>query len=252
MFDLTGRLALVTGSARGLGFALATGLAEAGAEVVLHGRHRAAAEAAAHWIAAATGASTHVVCFDVTDADVARAGTAALMDEVGVPDILINNAGMQHRAPFNDFPAERWDQVIATNLSSVFYVSQPITARMATRGSGKVINIASAMSALARRTIAPYTASKGGVGMLTKGMAADLTELGIQVNAISPGYFATEMNEALWSDPEFDSWLKERTPARRWGDVRELVGTAVYLASDASSFVAGQNIHVDGGLTSVV
>ncbi|WP_154792410.1 SDR family oxidoreductase [Occultella kanbiaonis] len=252
LFDLTGRLAFVTGSARGLGNALALGLAQAGADVVVHGRDQTVTAEAAASIAEETGVKTHTVCFDVTDADVVREQVTALIEEVGVPDILVNNAGMQHRAPFNSFPADKWDQVLTTNLSSVFYVSQPVTTAMAERGSGKVINIGSAMSALARQTIAPYTASKGGVVMLTKGMAADLARFDIQVNAISPGYFASEMNRDLWSDPEFDGWLKNRTPAHRWGKFEELVGAAVFLASAASSFVSGQNIHVDGGLTSVV
>ncbi|MBZ2199639.1 SDR family oxidoreductase [Occultella gossypii] len=252
LFDLTGRLAFVTGSARGIGNALALGLAQAGADVVVHGRSPEATAEAAARIAAETGVTTHPVSFDVTDADVVREKVAALIEEFGVPDILVNNAGMQHRAPFNEFPADKWDQVLATNLSSVFYVSQPITTAMAERGSGKVINVGSAMSVLARQTIAPYTASKGGVVMLTKGMAADLARFDIQVNAISPGYFASEMNRDLWSDPEFDGWLKNRTPANRWGRLEELVGAAVFLSSAASGFVSGQNIHVDGGLTSVV
>lgn len=253
LFDLTGRLALVTGSARGLGHALALGLAGAGADVVVHGRDEEATGAAAARITEATGVTTHPVCFDVTDADGVRRQLGALMERVGVPDVLVNNAGMQHRAPFNEFPPHQWDRLIATNLSSVFYVSQPVTAAMAERGSGgKVINIASAMSALARQGIAPYTASKGGVALLTKGMAADLARFDIQVNAISPGYFASEMNRDLWSDPDFDGWLRARTPAGRWGRFEELVGAAVFLASSASSFVSGQNLHVDGGLTSVV
>lgn len=252
LFDLSGRLALVTGSARGLGNALALGLAQAGADVVVHGRDPEATGAAAEQIAAEAHVTTHAVSFDVTEPATVQRELADLMDRVGVPDILINNAGMQHRAPFNEFPTNKWDELIATNLSSIFYVSQPLTAAMAERGSGKVINIASAMSMLARQTIAPYTASKGGVGMLTKGMAADLARFDIQVNAISPGYFASEMNRDLWSDPEFDGWLKNRTPAQRWGKFSELVGAAVFLSSAASSFVSGQNIHVDGGLTSVV
>lgn len=253
LFDLTGRLAFVTGSARGLGHALALGLAQAGADLVVHGRDPDATAGAAGRIAAETGVTTHPVCFDVTDADVVREQVTALIERVGVPDVLVNNAGMQHRAPFNEFPAQQWDRLVATNLSSVFYVSQPVTTAMADRGSGgKVINIASAMSALARQGIAPYTASKGGVAMLTKGMAADLARFDIQVNAISPGYFASEMNRDLWSDPEFDGWLRARTPAGRWGRVEELVGAAVFLSSAASGFVSGQNLHVDGGLTSVV
>jgi gluconate 5-dehydrogenase len=252
LFSLDGRLALVTGSTRGLGNALARGLARAGADVVLHGRDAAllASESAA--IAAETGRTVHRLSFDVTDRAAASAALEAFMAEVGVPDILVNNAGVQHRAPINDFPGEEWDRVVATNLSSAFYVSQPVTRRMAERRSGKVVNIGSVQAMLARQTIAPYAASKGGLVMLTKGMAADLARYDVQVNAISPGYFASEMNRALWEDPEFDAWVKGRTPAGRWGDFDELVGALVFLSSAASQFVSGQNIFVDGGMTSVV
>jgi gluconate 5-dehydrogenase len=251
-FDITGRLALVTGSSRGLGYALATGLAQAGARVVVHGRDPEAVANAAKGIGDATGTVPATTTFDVTDADAATEGIAALVAEHGVPDILVNNAGIQRRAPFNDFDPADWDAIVTTNLSSVFYVSQQVTRRMAERGSGKVINIGSVQSMLARQTIAPYSATKGGVVMLTKGMAADLARFNIQVNAISPGYFATEMNRALVEDEAFNTWVINRTPAQRWGKFEELVGTLVYLASDASTFVSGQNIFVDGGMTSVV
>ncbi|BBE24392.1 gluconate 5-dehydrogenase [Arthrobacter sp. MN05-02] len=251
-FDITGRLALVTGSSRGLGYALATGLARAGARVIVHGRDAGALADAASSIGEATGTVPATTTFDVTDADEAARGVAALVAEHGVPDILVNNAGIQRRAPFNDFEPADWDDIVTTNLSSVFYVSRQVTRGMAERGSGKVINIGSVQSMLARQTIAPYSATKGGVAMLTKGMAADLARFNIQVNAISPGYFATEMNRALVEDEAFNSWVINRTPAQRWGRFEELVGTLVYLASDASTFVSGQNIFVDGGMTSVV
>lgn len=249
LFDLSGRLALVTGSSRGLGLALAQGLADAGARVLLHGRGGAALDAAASDLGAACAG---VVTFDVTDAHATAAALEALIADHGAPDILVNNAGVQRRAPITEFATADWDAVIATNLSSAFYVSQPIARAMAERGSGKIVNIGSVQSMLARQTIAPYSASKGGLVMLTKGLAADLARHNIQVNAISPGYFATEMNTALWSDPEFDDWVKNRTPAQRWGRVEELVGALVFLTSAASSFVSGQNIFVDGGMTSVV
>ncbi|WP_458116725.1 SDR family oxidoreductase [Arthrobacter sp. D2-10] len=251
-FDITGRLALVTGSSRGLGYALATGLAQAGARVVVHGRDLEAVQRAADSIGEATGTTPATTTFDVTDAGAAADGIEALVAEHGVPDILVNNAGIQRRAPFNDFDPADWDAIVTTNLSSVFYVSQQITRRMAERGSGKVINIGSVQSMLARQTIAPYSATKGAVAMLTKGMAADLARYNIQVNAISPGYFATEMNRALVEDEAFNSWVINRTPAQRWGKFEELVGTLIYLSSDASTFVSGQNIFVDGGMTSVV
>lgn len=252
IFDVSGRLALVTGSSRGLGLSLALALAEAGARVVIHGRDGQALAAAGDAIEQATGIRPAAVRFDVTDAAAVEAGIGALIAEHGVPDILVNNAGVQRRAPFTEFPVDDWDAVIASNLSSVFYVSRFVTPGMAERGSGKVVNIASVQSRLARQTIAPYSASKGGVALLTQGMAADLARFGVQVNALSPGYFATEMNRALVEDEQFNAWLVNRTPAQRWGDFRELWGTLLYLASDASGFVSGQNIFVDGGMTAVV
>ncbi|WP_323960918.1 SDR family oxidoreductase [Arthrobacter sp. JZ12] len=251
-FDITGRLALVTGSSRGLGYALATGLAQAGARVVVHGRDQQTVAQAAATIGELTGTAPATTTFDVTDAQAAADGVQAIIADHGVPDILVNNAGIQRRAPFNEFDPGDWDDIVTTNLSSVFYVSQPITKAMAERGSGKVVNIGSVQSMLARQTIAPYSATKGAVAMLTKGMAADLARFNIQVNAISPGYFATEMNRALVEDEAFNSWVINRTPAQRWGNFEELIGTLIYLASDASSFVSGQNIFVDGGMTSVV
>lgn len=252
IFDITGRLALVTGSSRGLGLALATGLAEAGARVVLHGRDRAALDAAHEQIAAVGGDVAASVTFDVTDHSAVSDAVAGLVAEHGVPDILVNNAGLQRRAPFTEFDPADWDALVATNLSSAFYVSRAVSRGMAERGSGKIINIGSVQSMLARETIAPYSATKGGLAMLTRGMAADLARFDIQINTISPGYFATEMNRELWEDAEFDDWVVNRTPARRWGRFEELVGTLVYLSSAASSFVSGQNIFVDGGMTSVV
>ncbi|GAA4785676.1 SDR family oxidoreductase [Microbacterium gilvum] len=252
IFDITGRLALVTGSSRGLGASLALALAEAGARVVLHGRDETALAASRDAIAEQTGTAPATAAFDVTDAAAVERGVGELMSAHGVPDILVNNAGVQRRAPFTEFAVADWDAVVTANLSSVFYVSRFVTPGMAERGSGKVVNIGSVQSQLARQTIAPYSASKGGVAMLTKGMAADLARFNVQVNAISPGYFATEMNRALVEDEQFNDWLVNRTPARRWGDFRELQGTLLYLASDASSFVSGQNIFVDGGMTAVV
>ena len=166
--------------------------------------------------------------------------------------MLVNNAGLQRRAPFTEFDPADWDAVIATNLSSAFYVSRAISPAMKERGAGKIVNIGSVQSKLARQTIAPYSASKGGVVMLTQGMAADLARYNIQVNCISPGYFKTDMNTALWQDEKFNEWVETRTPAQRWGGLEELNGTLVYLCSDASNFVCGQNIFVDGGMTSVV
>lgn len=252
LFDLTGKWALVTGSTRGLGNTLARGLAQAGANLVLHGRDHERLATEADSIASEYGVAVRTISFDIVDQGAVTAALETLIAEQGAPDILVNNAGIQSRNPFNEIRPEDWDAVIRTNLSAAFYVAQPITRAMAERGSGKVINIASVMSMLARQTITPYSASKGGVLMLTKGMAADLARFNVQVNAISPGYFATEMNTALVEDPAFDSWIRQRTPAQRWGAPEELVGALVFLASDASTFVSGQNIFVDGGMTAVV
>ncbi|OHZ03049.1 glucose 1-dehydrogenase [Salinicola sp. MIT1003] len=252
LFDIRDRLALVTGSTRGLGNALARGLAEQGAHVILHGRRQEAAEEAARKLAAETGASVDAVAFDVTDAEAVKAAIDPLIERLGVPDILVNNAGLQKRAPFNDFDPADWEAVIATNLSSAFYVSKALSPAMSERGSGKIVNIGSVQSKLARETIVPYAASKGGVALLTQGMAADLARYGIQVNCLSPGYFQTDMNQALWQDDDFNAWIEKRTPAQRWGQVEELVGTLIYLCSGASNFVSGQNVFVDGGMTSVV
>jgi gluconate 5-dehydrogenase len=216
--------------------------------VVLHGRDPEALARAAAEVEGVVGTAA----FDVTDADAVAQGVAAVVRDHGVPDILVNNAGVQRRAPFAEFPTQDWDLVVSTNLSSAFHVSRAVVPGMVARGSGKIVNIASVQSALARQTIAPYAASKGGLVMLTKGMAADLARHGIQVNAISPGYFDTEMNQALVHDEAFTAWVTERTPARRWGRPDELVGTLVYLCSRASSYVSGQNVFVDGGMTAVV
>ncbi len=252
LFDIRDRLALVTGSTRGLGNALARGLAEQGAHVVLHGRRQEAAEEAARKLAAETGARVDAVAFDVTDAEAVKAAIDPLVERLGVPDILVNNAGLQKRASFNDFDPADWDAVIATNLSSAFYVAKALSPAMSERGSGKIVNIGSVQSKLARETIVPYAASKGGVALLTQGMAADLARYGIQVNCLSPGYFQTDMNQALWQDADFNAWIEKRTPAQRWGQIEELVGTLIYLCSGASNFVSGQNVFVDGGMTSVV
>ncbi len=251
-FSLAGRVAFVTGSSRGLGQGLALALARAGASLIVHGRNDAALETTRSLIESETGTRPASVVFDVTDAAAVESAITAMIAQHGAPDILVNNAGLQRRAPFTEFLVSDWDDVIAANLSGVFYVSRFLAPAMVERGSGKIINIASVQSMLARQTIAPYSASKGGVAQLTKGMAADLARYNIQVNTLSPGYFATEMNTALVEDDAFSSWVVNRTPAARWGDPEELAGTLIYLSSSASNFVSGQNIFVDGGMTSVV
>ena len=248
LFSLSGQRALVTGSSQGIGFALARGLVEHGASVVVNGRDRLKLEAAASALRDA-GADVAVSDFDVTDGDAVKRGVDAIEAEIGAIDILINNAGMQFRSPLEEFPADRWEQLLRTNISSVFYVGQAVAKHMIGRGRGKIVNIASVQSELARPGIAPYTATKGAVKNLTRGMATDWAKYGLQINALAPGYFKTPLNQALVDSVEFSSWLEKRTPAGRWGDVEELVGAAVFLSSKASSFVNGHTLYVDGGIT---
>ena len=251
MFDLTGRTALVTGSTRGLGRAIAEGMGEAGASLVVNGRNSEATEAAAAEMRAA-GLNARAAAFDVTDESAVMAAFAQL-DSDGIEiDILVNNAGIQHRQPMVELSLEDWQRVIDTNLTSAFLMGREAAKRMIPRGYGKVINIGSLTSELARATVAPYTVAKGGIRLLTKSMAAEWAQHGIQANAIGPGYMLTEMNAALTSNPEFDAWVKSRTPTGRWGRPDELVGTAIYLASRASDYVCGQLIFVDGGMISVL
>jgi gluconate 5-dehydrogenase len=244
LFDLTGRRALVTGSSQGIGFALAKGLAAAGSEVVLNGRDLGKLAEAAAKISGA-----RMLAFDATRHDEVRAAVDGFEADIGPIDILINNAGMQHRAPLEDFPAEAFERLLQTNIATVFHVGQAVARHMIGRKRGKIINIASVQTALARPSIAPYTATKGAVGNLTKGMATDWAKHGLNCNAIAPGYFDTPLNAALVSDPAFSAWLEKRTPAGRWGNVEELVGAAIFLSSDAASFVNGHILYVDGGIT---
>jgi gluconate 5-dehydrogenase len=248
LFSLEGKRALVTGSSRGIGLALAKGLAGHGAAVILNGRDARRIEVAAGELSAA-GHAVSTAIFDVTLPDAVRTGIDAIEGRQGPIDILINNAGMQYRTPLEDFPVDRWAQLLTTNISSVFYVGQAVARHMIARARGKIINIASVQSELARPGIAPYTATKGAVRNLTRGMCADWAKHGLQVNAIAPGYFKTPLNQALVDNPEFSGWLERRTPAARWGEVGELIGAAVFLASDASSFVNGHTLYVDGGIT---
>ncbi|ANJ26482.1 SDR family oxidoreductase [Agromyces aureus] len=251
-FDLTGRTALVTGSSQGIGRALAGGLAAAGATVVVHGRDAGKAARAADEIAEATGSRTISAVFDVTDAAAVDAGIEAVEAELGTPDIVVNNAGIQRRAPIAEFSDADWHELVETNLSSAFHLSRRVARGMIERGSGKLIQIGSVQSQLARPSIAPYAATKGAIVMLTKGLCADLAPHGVQANAIAPGYFATELTQALVADETFSAWVRGRTPAGRWGEVDDLVGALVFLASSASDFVNGQTIYVDGGMTAVV
>ncbi len=251
LFSLEGKTALVTGSSRGLGLAIATGLAEAGARLVLNGMDADRLAMTAD-VLRSQGHVVLVEPFDVTD-EAAVVAAFQSLDAEGVPiDILVNNAGIQLRKPLVELEAEEWRRVIDTNLTSAFFVGREAAKRMIPRGQGKIVNIGSLMSAFARPTVAPYTAAKGGIKLLTQSMAAEWAEHGIQANAIGPGYMLTDMNEALTSNPPFDAWVKGRTPSRRWGRPEELVGAAVFLASSASDYVNGQIIYVDGGMSAVL
>ena len=247
-FRLDGRLALITGSSAGIGLALARGLGQAGAKLVLNGRD-AARLAAAQQLLAAEGLTAHARVFDVCDAAAVEAAVASIESEIGAIDILVNNAGMTRRAPFHDMPSADWQTILRTNVDSVFCVGQIVARCMVARGRGRIINTCSVQSELGRPGTAAYAASKGAVKMLTKGMAIDLGPHGINVNGIGPGYFKTDLTASLAADASFNAWLINRTPMRRWGDVQELAGAAVFLASDASTFVNGHVLYVDGGVT---
>lgn len=252
LFDLHGRTALITGSVRGIGYALAEGLAAAGARIIINGRDETAVQSAVARLSTRACPALGSV-FDVTDeASVIRAFEA--LDAQGVEvDILINNAGVQFRKPMVELALEDWRRVVDTNLTGAFVVARQAAKRMIERGrGGKIINIGSLTSEAARATVAPYTAAKGGIKLLTRAMAAEWAKFDIQANAIGPGYILTEMNTALIDNPEFDAWVKSSNPAGRWGKPEELAGTAVYLASAASNYVNGQIIYVDGGWLSVL
>ena len=248
LFDLTGKIALVTGSSQGIGFALAKGLAQAGAKIILNGRNKEKLANATKNLGKQFN-SIEELAFDVTNYQDVYSTINSYYSEGKTIDILVNNAGMQHRAPLEDFPVDMFESLMRTNVYSVFNVGKVVAKNMLSSGHGKIINIASVQASLARPGIAPYTSTKGAVANLTKGMATDWASRGIQVNAIAPGYFDTPLNAALVQDKNFCEWLKKRTPLGRWGKVEELVGTCIFLASPASSFINGQTIFVDGGLT---
>ena len=248
IFDLTGKVALVTGSSQGIGFALAEGLAKAGAKIILNGRKLEKLKVAKSKLREKFN-SIEILPFDVTDYSTVVKKIDEYYDTGSNIDILVNNAGMQYRAPLEEFPSDQFELLMKTNISSIFNVGQAVARYMIKEGKGKIINIASVQTLLARPGIAPYTATKGAVSNLTKGMATDWAKKGLQVNAIAPGYFNTPLNAALVADPDFSSWLEKRTPAGRWGEVKELVGVCIFLAAESSSFVNGQTIFVDGGIT---
>lgn len=250
-FDLTNKTALITGSGQGLGFVIARGLGRAGARVIINGRDIQKLKAAAADLATLE-IEVSTSPFDVTDANQVRTAIQDLHGQTGPLDILVNNAGIQIRAPLEDLSEDDWRTVIDTNLTAAFLVTKQVIRPMMKRGYGKIINICSLMSELGRKTTGPYTAAKGGLRMLTRAMCVEWASRNIQINGIGPGYFLTDMTRSLAEDETFDKWIRERTPAGRWGDPEELVGPAVFLASEASNFMNGQIVYVDGGLTAAI
>lgn len=248
---INGKIALVTGSSRGLGYEFAKALAQQGCHVVLNGRSRDAVEKAAGGLRD-QGLQATAAAFDILDENEIHRALTTVFESVGEIEILVNNAGLQIRKPLEEFPYEDWQSVLNTNLTGPFLVTKAVVAGMIKRKAGKVVNICSLQSELGRQTIAPYAASKGGLRMLTRAMAVEWASYNIQVNGIAPGYFHTEMTDPLVRDESFDSWIKGRTPARRWGDPEELIGPLLLLCSPSSSFVNGQVIFVDGGLSSAI
>lgn len=250
-FDLTGRKALITGSSRGLGLAMARALAGAGAELVLNGRDEVALGAAAADLAEG-GAKVTALAFDVTSPDSVAEAVDHCEREIGPIEILVNNAGMQIRGPLETYSHENFEAMLSTHVVSTFSVSKAVAQHMLARGRGKIINICSILTNHARPTAAPYGAAKAAIANLTRGMAADWAPRGLHINAIAPGYFKTDLNRALMADTAFDGWVRQRTPMGRWGEVEELGPAAIFLASDASSFVNGHILYVDGAFTAVV
>ncbi|WP_439259170.1 SDR family oxidoreductase [Lonepinella sp. BR2930] len=252
LFNLVGKTALITGSSRGLGFCYAKGLAEAGAKVLLNGTNQSTLDKAIGSLRDA-GHQVSGYLFDVSNEKQIIDTFKKMDNDEEHVDILINNAGIQHRQPLVELELKDWQRVIDIHLTGTFLVSREAAKRMIQRNSGgKIINIGSLTSEQARATVAPYTAAKGGIKMLTKSMATEWGIHNIQVNAIGPGYILTDMNTALIDNPEFDAWVKNSNPAHRWGKPEELMGTAVYLSSAASNYVSGQIIYVDGGWLSML
>lgn len=251
LFDLSGTRALITGSSQGIGLALAEALASAGAHVIINGRDAAKCERVVQRFVA-RGQKATAKAFDVTDSAAVAANVEAIEKDIGAIDILVNNTGIQIRNAFTEFPLADFQRLIDTNLTSAFAMSQAVVRHMIPRGRGKIVNVCSVNAELGRANIVPYTASKGALKMMTKGMCVELAKHGIQVNGLGPGYFDTELTQALVQDAAFTAWLKQRTPAGRWGNVEELKGAIIFLCSAASDFVNGHMLYVDGGMTAGV
>jgi gluconate 5-dehydrogenase len=248
LFDLTGKTALITGSSRGIGKALAEGLARAGARIILNGRDATALAATQSGFTAA-GFEAHTSAFDVTDEGAVSTAIDEIEANIGAIDILVNNTGIQIRGPLEHFSSSDFNRIVQTNLTSVFLVSKAVVQGMIRRRAGKIVNVLSVNAMAARYSIAPYSATKGALNMLTKGMCVDWARYNIQINGLAPGYFETELTRLLVADAEFTSWIEKRVPTGRWGQVAELAGAAVFLASPAANFVNGHVLYVDGGMT---
>jgi gluconate 5-dehydrogenase len=251
LFDLSGKIALITGSSQGIGFGIARGLGQAGATIILNGRNEEKMNRAISALSS-EGLKVYGYSFDVSDSNQIDQKISTIEREVGPVDILVNNAGIQKRGPLETIEESVWQEVIQTNLTAMFLMGKRVAKGMIARRSGKIINICSLMSEISRPTIAPYTASKGGVKMLTKAMAVDWAKYNIQVNGIGPGFIVTEMNEVLLEDQKFDAMVRSRTPAGRWGEPSDLAGAAIFLVSRASDYITGQIIYVEGGLLSAL
>jgi gluconate 5-dehydrogenase len=250
-FSLENKTALVTGSSKGIGKALAKALAQAGAQVILNGRDVKALQSTFDEFKA-LGLKVQMSAFDVTDEFAVDAAVDTFEKTHGAIDILVNNSGIQIRSPLENYATADWNKLMATNLSSVFFVSRAVVQHMIPRKAGKIINVVSVNAEHARYSIAPYSASKGAIKMLTKGMCVDWAKHGIQINGLGPGYFETEMTAPLVADKDFTAWVEKRVPTGRWGKVEELGGAAVFLASGASNFVNGHTLYVDGGITATL
>ncbi|WP_284748238.1 SDR family oxidoreductase [Amycolatopsis sp. RTGN1] len=252
-FDLTGRVALITGSSRGIGLAIAEGLADAGATIVLNGLDPDRLEDTRAKLAARFGDDRVAArAFDIVDETAVASAVESIETDVGAVDVLVNNAGIQHREPLLDVSLADWRRVLDIDLTGAFVVGRTVAGRMVPRRAGKIVNICSVQTDLARPTIGPYTAAKGALRNLTRAMTAEWAADGLQINAIAPGYIHTEMTQNLVDDEAFNGWILGRTPARRWGTVADLAGPVVWLSSPASDYVNGQVIFVDGGMTVVV